>query len=157
MMGKAEVLPTMGGLGHTAPQCCPVGPPCCQTHSPSSALCSALVLSSTAHTEILGSPSPVHRQNCLGPANGAKYLEVETTGPAWELQGQPRLCCTSLQGRVGWWQWQWVMARACVDSSGGKQEIALGKEEEEGGLLCSTAEKGTEAVDDTGGGGLGCL
>lgn len=76
MMGKPEVLPTMGGLGHTAPQCCPVTPPCCQTHSPSSALCSALVLSSTVHTEILGSLSPVHKQSCLGPANWAKYLEA---------------------------------------------------------------------------------
>lgn len=72
-----EVLPpTIGGLGHTASQRCPVRPPCCQTHRPCSALCSALGLSSSAHTEILGSPSPVHRQSCLGPENWAKYLKA---------------------------------------------------------------------------------
>lgn len=40
---------------------------------------------------------------------------------------------------------------------GGKQGISLGKEKESGGLLCSTAEKGMEAVEFVGGGGPGCL
>lgn len=48
------------------------------------------------------------------------------------------------------------MARACSDNTEGKQRTALGKEEEDGGLLCTTAEKGTEAVDDVAGGGPGC-
>lgn len=124
-LDPSQVLSTMEGLGHTAPQCCPVRPPCCQTHSPSSAPCSALGLSSTAHTEIPGSPSPAHRQSCLGPANWAKYLEAmqkqqDLHGSCRASPGSATQACRTETQEWAGGNEQWVMARACADSMGGK-------------------------------------
>lgn len=83
-----------------------------------------------------------------------KQQNLHGSGRA-SLNSAAQACRTETQEWAGGNE-QWVTATACADSTGGKQGIALGKEDD-GGFLSSTAEKGTEAVDDVADGGPGCL
>lgn len=142
-----EVPPTVGGLRHTAPHRCPVQPPCCQPHSPRGApwLCAGAFLRclhrnpweslSSTGTKLPGPkanwakhPEAVQKQDhCTGAAGQARALPHKPTGQGhWS-----GLLATS----SGLWP-------ELVETASGESKELLS--EEEGRLLCSTAEQGRE-------------